>query len=109
LSIADALVLAQSFSNEKRAQVKEENPDIPVTEIMKKLGEMWKAIDAEEKKVRVFVAVVSFSSPDRFDFLRAEIRGNGRKGQGTVQARDGELRSSAGRRRGRGTKEGQKV
>eukprot|EP00891_Asterochloris_glomerata_P007691 jgi/Astpho2/7691/Aster-02572 len=38
------------FSNEKRPQVKEQFPDIAFGEVGKKLGEMWKAVDPEDKK-----------------------------------------------------------
>ena len=36
----------------KRQEVKDENPDIKITEISKVLGAKWKALSAEEKKVR---------------------------------------------------------
>jgi hypothetical protein len=38
------------FSQEKRAKVKEENPELKGTEIMKKLGEMWKALSDKKKE-----------------------------------------------------------
>ena len=38
------------FCNEKRQEVKEENSSLKATEITKKLGEMWKEEDEEEKK-----------------------------------------------------------
>lgn len=37
------------FSNEKRAEVKEQNPGARVTVIAKRLGEMWRALSEEEK------------------------------------------------------------
>eukprot|EP01117_Protostelium_nocturnum_P011167 TRINITY_DN4056_c0_g1_i1.p1 TRINITY_DN4056_c0_g1~~TRINITY_DN4056_c0_g1_i1.p1 ORF type:complete len:207 (+),score=87.30 TRINITY_DN4056_c0_g1_i1:111-731(+) len=38
------------FANEKRAEVKAKYPDLKVTEIGKKLAELWKELDADEKK-----------------------------------------------------------
>ena len=38
------------FCNEKRQEVKEENASLKATEITKKLGEMWKEEEDEEKK-----------------------------------------------------------
>jgi hypothetical protein len=38
------------FSSAKRAQVKEDNPGISFGETGKKLGEMWKALSADDKK-----------------------------------------------------------
>lgn len=38
------------FSNEKRAGVKAENPEMKVTEIAKVIGEMWKELSEEEKQ-----------------------------------------------------------
>jgi hypothetical protein len=38
------------FSQEKRAKVKEENPELKGTEVMKKLGEMWKALSDKKKE-----------------------------------------------------------
>ena len=38
------------FSNDKRSLVKEQNPKIEPKSVMKKLGEMWKEISAEERK-----------------------------------------------------------
>lgn len=37
------------FCDENREQVKKENPKIKTTEVMKKLGEMWKNCDNKEK------------------------------------------------------------
>jgi structure-specific recognition protein 1 len=37
------------FSGAMRPKIKEENPDLPVTEIAKKIGEAWKEISAEDK------------------------------------------------------------
>jgi hypothetical protein len=41
------------FSADKRAELKEEFPDIKFTEMSKKLGEAWKTIDEEKKKVYI--------------------------------------------------------
>lgn len=38
------------FSQEKRSKVKEENPELKGTEVMKKLGEMWKALSDKKKE-----------------------------------------------------------
>lgn len=37
------------FCNDRRSEIKEENPDMKSTEIAKKMGEMWKEIDSVEK------------------------------------------------------------
>ncbi|KAL1916519.1 uncharacterized protein VTP21DRAFT_5710 [Calcarisporiella thermophila] len=39
------------FSQEKRKQVLEENPDVKFTEVGKLLGAMWKELSEEEKKI----------------------------------------------------------
>lgn len=39
-----------NFANSKRAEVKEAHPGLKVTEIAKKLGEMWRGLSDEEKK-----------------------------------------------------------
>ena len=38
------------FSNEKRGLVQSENPDMKITEVSAKLGEMWRLMSDEEKK-----------------------------------------------------------
>lgn len=38
------------FSNEKRGEVKAENPGLKVTEIAKVIGDMWKELSEEEKQ-----------------------------------------------------------
>ena len=38
------------FGNEMRADIKEKNPDITPTEVMKEIGVRWKAMSAEDKK-----------------------------------------------------------
>jgi len=38
------------FANHKRAEVRSLHPDLKITDIGKKLGEMWKALDETEKK-----------------------------------------------------------
>ena len=38
------------FSADHRAQVKKENPEMKVTEVSKKLGEMWRGMAEDEKK-----------------------------------------------------------
>ena len=39
------------FANEKRSEVRDKFPGLKVTEIGKKLSEMWKELPEEEKKV----------------------------------------------------------
>jgi hypothetical protein len=39
------------FQQEKRAQVKEDHPDATFGEIGKHLGDMWKRLDEDDKKV----------------------------------------------------------
>merc|ERR1719192_1663142 len=38
------------FANANRARVREENPDLKITEVAKKLGDSWKTIPQEEKQ-----------------------------------------------------------
>lgn len=44
-----ALSAFMFFSNDKRAQVKEDNPGIAFGDVGKKIGELWKAITPEDK------------------------------------------------------------
>lgn len=44
------------FANEKRKEVKDKEPLLKMTEIGKKLAEMWKELSASEKKVLNFTA-----------------------------------------------------
>lgn len=39
------------FANEKRAEVRQQHPELKITEIGKKLGELWAALPEEQKKV----------------------------------------------------------
>jgi structure-specific recognition protein 1 len=39
------------FGNAKRADVKKKFPDLKMTDVSKKIAELWKAIDADDKKV----------------------------------------------------------
>jgi high mobility group protein B1 len=39
------------FSNKNRAAIKAETPGMSVGDVAKKLGEMWKVVDAAEKEV----------------------------------------------------------
>lgn len=39
------------FSNDKRQQVKDENPSLAFGEVGKELGRLWKEASAEEKEV----------------------------------------------------------
>jgi hypothetical protein len=41
------------FANEKRQQVRDTNPDLKITEVGKRLGEMWKELSDGDKKVRL--------------------------------------------------------
>lgn len=37
------------FSNHHRADVRAENPDLPMTEVAKLLGKMWRELSTDEK------------------------------------------------------------
>jgi len=39
------------FANAKRSEVKQSYPDLKITEVGKKLGEMWKMLSSDEKKI----------------------------------------------------------
>jgi hypothetical protein len=39
------------FANAKRPEVRSAHPDLKITEVGKKLGEMWKQLEDTEKKV----------------------------------------------------------
>ena len=39
------------FSNDKRAEVKANEPNLEAKEVVRKLGDMWKEISPEEKEV----------------------------------------------------------
>lgn len=39
------------FSNENRAKVREENPGLPMKEVAKVLGQMWRDLTEEQKDV----------------------------------------------------------
>lgn len=39
-----------NFSNANRQQVMDENPGLPITEIAKLLGSMWRALSDADKK-----------------------------------------------------------
>ena len=39
------------FSQEHRARVKQENPEITFGQVGKKLGEMWRALSDKEKEI----------------------------------------------------------
>jgi hypothetical protein len=39
------------YCNEYRQLIKKENPDMKITEIQKLLGEMWKVVEDQEKKI----------------------------------------------------------
>jgi hypothetical protein len=63
------------FSQEYRKKVAEENKDLKVTEIGKKLGEMWKKVSPDEKKVFEEFSTVTLK-PTKSSI---EIRRNGPK------------------------------
>lgn len=46
------------FCEDKRAEVKGKNPELKMTDISKKLAELWRAIEASDKKVNVFKNLV---------------------------------------------------
>lgn len=60
------------FANAKRQEVRAKHPDLKVTEIGKKLSDLWKALTPDEKKVCDFSQ--SCSAPH---FAVVEIRGYG--------------------------------
>jgi structure-specific recognition protein 1 len=39
------------YAQAKRGEIKQNNPDIKVTDVTKKLSEQWKALSSEERKV----------------------------------------------------------
>lgn len=44
------------FANEHRPVVRKEHPDLKITDVGKKLGEMWKALDDDKKKKYIEMA-----------------------------------------------------
>ena len=38
-----------NFSNEHRQEVRDENPDMSMTEVAKELGRMWRELSQDEK------------------------------------------------------------
>jgi len=52
------------FAHEKRPEVKEKYPDLKLTQIGKKLSEIWKTVPPEEKKVYEMKAA---SDKERFN------------------------------------------
>lgn len=49
------------FAKEKRQSIKEQYPDIKITEIGKKLSELWKKLTPEEKKVKNILIFFHYS------------------------------------------------
>lgn len=43
------------FCNDNRSKVKEENPDIKATDVMKRLSEMWKDVKEDKKKSQIYI------------------------------------------------------
>lgn len=43
------------FANAKRQEVRSANPELKITDVGKKLGEMWKELSDDEKKVRSYI------------------------------------------------------
>ncbi len=73
-----ALTAFMIFSNAKRAEVKENNPGIAFTEVGKKLGEIWNALNEADKKVLIgiiFSLINSYSAAS--GLARQGSRGQG--------------------------------
>ena len=60
------------FSNEKRAQIQTEFPDMKITEVSAKLGEIWRKMTDEEKEPYV---QKSKSDRDRYKTQQSEFKG----------------------------------
>ena len=60
------------FSNEKRAQIQTEYPNMKITEVSAKLGEIWRDITDEEKAPYV---EKSKSDRDRYKSQQSEFKG----------------------------------
>lgn len=43
------------FSTEMRPKLREENPDMSMSERSKHIGKLWATLDSEKKKVRAFI------------------------------------------------------
>lgn len=46
------------FANDKRQEVRDANPDMKITEVGKRLGEMWKQLTDAEKKVCLHIRLI---------------------------------------------------
>ena len=60
------------FSNEKRSQIQNEFPDMKITEVSAKLGEIWRQMSEEEKAPYV---EKSKSDRDRYKTQQSEFKG----------------------------------
>ena len=60
------------FSNEKRSQVQAENPDLKITEVSAKLGEIWRQMSEQEKLPYV---EKSKTDRDRYKTQQSEFKG----------------------------------
>ena len=60
------------FSNEKRAQIQTEYPNMKITEVSAKLGEIWRDMTDEEKAPYV---EKSKSDRDRYKSQQSEFKG----------------------------------
>jgi len=38
------------YTNEQREQIRKDNPELKITEVSKRIGDMWKALSDDEKK-----------------------------------------------------------
>lgn len=60
------------FSNEKRAQIQTEFPNMRITEVSAKLGEIWREMTDEEKAPYI---EKSKSDRDRYKTQQSEFKG----------------------------------
>ena len=60
------------FSNEKRGVIQSENPDMKITEVSAKLGEMWRLMSDEEKQPYVEKSKID---RDRYRAQQNEFKG----------------------------------
>lgn len=54
-----AMPAFMAYSNEQRKVLKQEQPDLHVTDVLRVLGQRWKALSPEEKEVRLFATITS--------------------------------------------------
>jgi hypothetical protein len=62
------------FCVARRPELKSENADLKPTEVMKKLGEMWKTLSADDKKVFLIVHFLMLKLQSRMKNWQPKIR-----------------------------------